>query len=69
MAFYETELLRLERCKTKKGTLYFSLSYGGVNDVGTLDEMLEKIPQIAQWMNSQAIINERDGKRGELKIW
>ena len=69
MAYKAVELLKLERRITGKGTVYFSLSYGGVNEVGTLEEMIEKIPQIASWMNQQAILNEREGKRGELKIW
>lgn len=67
--YYATELLKIERRKTNKGMVYFSLSYGGVNDTGTLEEMLEQIPQVAKWMNSQAIINERDEKIGELRIW
>ena len=69
MAYKAVELLSLERRITGKGTVYYSLSYGGVNEVGTLEEMIEKIPHIARWMNSQAIIDAREGKRGELKIW
>jgi hypothetical protein len=69
MAYQAVELLKLERRVTGKGTVYFSLAYGGVNEVGTLAEMIEKIPEVAEFMNSQAIIDARGGKRGELKIW